>query len=97
VHARLSRLQCMFGLALPSMCMLGRAVTWRVADGRRAAGRRYDFGQATCAGHGLAGEERFSVQWRRDDDSVWCRLPLTAHSNCGHAAESSLYASACSR
>ncbi len=87
----------MFGLALPSMCMLGRAVTWRVADGRRAAGRRYDFGQATCAGHGLAGEERFSVQWRRDDDSVWCRLPLTAHSNCGHAAESSLYASACSR
>ena len=40
------------------------------------AGRRYDFGQTTRVGHGLAGEERFSVQWRRDDDSVWCS-PLT--------------------
>lgn len=35
-------------------------------------GLRYDFGQTTLEGHSLAGEERFSVQWSDDDDSVWC-------------------------
>ena len=35
------------------------------------AGLRFDFGQTTLEGHSLAGEERFSVQWCKEDDSVW--------------------------
>ena len=37
----------------------------------RAAGRRFSFASATLRGHQLAGEERFSVEWHKDDDSVW--------------------------
>ena len=44
------------------------AVTQHV---RRAAGRRYTFASATVRGHQLEGEERFSVEWHRDDNSVW--------------------------
>jgi uncharacterized protein (UPF0548 family) len=32
---------------------------------------RYDLGQTCLQGHSLAGEERFSVQWCQEDDSVW--------------------------
>ena len=35
------------------------------------AGLRFEFGQTTLEGHSLAGEERFSVQWCKEDDSVW--------------------------
>ncbi|CAL5227530.1 g10519 [Coccomyxa viridis] len=37
-------------------------------------GRRLDFGQTTLEGHSLAGEERFSVQWCKEDDSVWYEI-----------------------
>lgn len=32
---------------------------------------RYGFGYGTLPGHGERGEERFSVEWRRDDGSVY--------------------------
>jgi len=32
---------------------------------------RFGFGLGTLPGHVLAGEERFSVEWHRADDSVW--------------------------
>ncbi|KAK9906596.1 hypothetical protein WJX75_004704 [Coccomyxa subellipsoidea] len=37
-------------------------------------GLRFDFGQTTLEGHSLAGEERFSVQWCKEDDSVWYEI-----------------------
>ncbi|BDA46429.1 probable UPF0548 protein At2g17695 [Coccomyxa sp. Obi] len=37
-------------------------------------GMRYDFRQTTLEGHSLAGEERFSVQWCKEDDSVWYEI-----------------------
>ncbi|CAL8462562.1 g2095 [Coccomyxa elongata] len=37
-------------------------------------GMRYDFWQTTLEGHSLAGEERFSVQWCKEDDSVWYEI-----------------------
>jgi uncharacterized protein (UPF0548 family) len=33
--------------------------------------RRFGFAYGTLADHMESGEERFSVEWRRDDDSVW--------------------------
>jgi uncharacterized protein (UPF0548 family) len=36
--------------------------------------RRFGFGYGTLPDHGVRGEERFSVEWRRDDDSVWYDL-----------------------
>ena len=33
--------------------------------------RRYGFIYATLPGHAERGEERFTVEWRKDDDSVW--------------------------
>lgn len=36
--------------------------------------RRYGFAYGTLADHMERGEERFSVEWRRDDDSVWYDL-----------------------
>ena len=32
---------------------------------------RFGFGLGTLPGHILAGEERFTVEWNRTDDSVW--------------------------
>ncbi|EIE23935.1 hypothetical protein COCSUDRAFT_32909 [Coccomyxa subellipsoidea C-169] len=37
-------------------------------------GLRFDLGQTTLEGHSLAGEERFSVQWSKEDDSVWYEI-----------------------
>ena len=34
--------------------------------------------QSTLQGHVLAGEERFTLEWHQNDDSVWCAL-LPAH------------------
>jgi uncharacterized protein (UPF0548 family) len=36
--------------------------------------RRFGFAYGTLADHAESGEERFSVEWRRDDDSVWYDL-----------------------
>ena len=33
--------------------------------------RRCGFAHTTVAGHQISGEERFTVEWRKDDDSVW--------------------------
>jgi uncharacterized protein (UPF0548 family) len=33
--------------------------------------RRFGFAYGTLADHMESGEERFTVEWRRDDDSVW--------------------------
>jgi uncharacterized protein (UPF0548 family) len=33
--------------------------------------RRYGFAWGTLPAHVARGEERFTVEWRRDDDSVW--------------------------
>ena len=35
---------------------------------------RYGFAFGTLPGHSEEGEERFTVEWRRDDDSVWYEL-----------------------
>ncbi|KAK9820593.1 hypothetical protein WJX72_012042 [[Myrmecia] bisecta] len=34
-------------------------------------GQRFKFGQTTLDGHVIAGEERFTLEWHHDDDSVW--------------------------
>jgi uncharacterized protein (UPF0548 family) len=36
--------------------------------------RRFGFAYGTLADHAESGEERFSVEWRRSDDSVWYDL-----------------------
>jgi uncharacterized protein (UPF0548 family) len=36
--------------------------------------RRYGLAYGTLPGHAERGEERFLVEWRRDDDSVWYDL-----------------------
>lgn len=33
--------------------------------------RRFGFAYGTLPGHVESGEERFVVEWREDDDSVW--------------------------
>jgi len=35
---------------------------------------RYGFAFGTLPGHSEKGEERFTVEWRREDDSVWYEL-----------------------
>jgi uncharacterized protein (UPF0548 family) len=40
----------------------------------RGAFRRYGFAYGTLPEHGETGEERFSVEWNGDDDSVWYDL-----------------------
>ncbi len=37
----------------------------------RGALRRFGFAYGTLPEHGEAGEERFSVEWSREDDAVW--------------------------
>ena len=53
------------------------------------AGMRYEFGQTTLEGHSLAGEERFSVQWCKEDDSVWWGCPSCYSLNNAAAVASS--------
>ena len=36
--------------------------------------RQFGFAYGTLADHMESGEERFTVEWRRDDDSVWYDL-----------------------
>jgi uncharacterized protein (UPF0548 family) len=36
--------------------------------------RKYGFAYGTLPGHMESGEELFSIQWRRDDDSVFCDI-----------------------
>ncbi len=38
------------------------------------AAERYGFAFGTLPGHSEKGEERFVVEWRREDDSVWFEL-----------------------
>ncbi len=45
-------------------------VVYRVDDEADGV-RRLGFAYGTLPGHGAAGEERFAVEWRREDDSVW--------------------------
>ena len=35
------------------------------------AGQQLRFAHSTLHGHALAGEERFTVEWHQEDDSVW--------------------------
>lgn len=44
--------------------------------------RRYGFAYGTLPDHGAVGEERFTVEWRPADDSVW--YDLYALSRPGH-------------
>lgn len=44
--------------------------------------RRYGFAYGTLPDHAERGEERFTVEWRREDDSVW--YDLLAFSRPGH-------------
>jgi uncharacterized protein (UPF0548 family) len=44
------------------------------ADDDGVAVKRFGFAYGTLPAHVEQGEERFSVQWRRDDDSVWYDL-----------------------
>ena len=43
---------------------------------------RYGFAYGTLPAHGEVGEERFTVEWNREDDSVW--YDLYAFSRPGH-------------
>lgn len=45
-----------------------------VIDEREGAVWRYGFGYGTLTEHGERGEERFTVEWRREDESVWYEL-----------------------
>ena len=40
----------------------------------RGAIERFGFAFGTLPGHSETGEERFTVEWRRDDDAVWYEL-----------------------
>jgi uncharacterized protein (UPF0548 family) len=44
--------------------------------------RKFGFAYGTLTEHGESGEERFTVEWPRDDDSVW--YDLYAFSRPGH-------------
>lgn len=44
--------------------------------------RRFGFAYGTLPAHAESGEERFSVEWREEDDSVW--YDLLAFSRPGH-------------
>jgi hypothetical protein len=35
------------------------------------AGQHLRYAHSTLQGHALAGEERFAVEWHKEDDSVW--------------------------
>ena len=51
-------------------------------DEEEGARRRVGFAYGTLPAHGESGEERFSVEWDRADDSVW--YDLYAFSRPGH-------------
>jgi len=36
--------------------------------------KRFGFAYGTLAGHAESGEERFTVEWNREDDSVWYEI-----------------------
>ena len=58
-------------------------VLYEIDDDDRESGvRRVGFAYGTLPGHGEIGEERFSVEWRAADDSVW--YDLYALSRPGH-------------
>eukprot|EP00891_Asterochloris_glomerata_P002028 jgi/Astpho2/2028/gw1.00038.302.1_t len=40
-------------------------------EARKTRGRRFTMAQSTLQGHVLAGEERFTLEWHQNDDSVW--------------------------
>jgi uncharacterized protein (UPF0548 family) len=54
-----------------------------VIDEETNAVRRTGFAYGTLPEHGALGEERFSVEWHRADDSVW--YDLYAFSRPAHA------------
>ncbi|HMV50117.1 MAG TPA: DUF1990 domain-containing protein [Blastocatellia bacterium] len=45
-----------------------------LVDEETAEARRFGFAYGTLPAHGERGEERFLIEWRRDDDSVWYDL-----------------------
>ncbi len=45
-----------------------------VVDEEEDGVRRYGFGYGTLPQHAERGEERFTVEWRREDDTVWYEL-----------------------
>jgi len=46
----------------------------RPRDRTAAVHQRFAFSHATVQGHQICGEERFSIEWRKDDDSVWYEI-----------------------
>lgn len=47
----------------------------------QAANPRFGFAYATLPGHVESGEERFLVEWRQDDDSVWFEIRAFSRPN----------------
>ncbi|KAL4859407.1 hypothetical protein ACK3TF_000514 [Chlorella vulgaris] len=45
-----------------------------VAAARPPRGRRYAFAHTTLGGHQISGEERFTVAWNAEDDTVWYEI-----------------------
>jgi uncharacterized protein (UPF0548 family) len=43
--------------------------------------KKFGFAYGTLANHAERGEERFSVEWRRDDDSVWYDILAVSRPN----------------
>lgn len=46
------------------------------------AGQHLKYAHSTLRGHALAGEERFAVEWHKEDDSVWYENALPSAANC---------------
>lgn len=42
---------------------------------------RFGFAFGTLPGHSETGEERFTVEWRRDDDSIWFEILVFARAH----------------
>ena len=59
---------------LPGLWSLNACRIVYVTDEEGADGRRFGFAYGTLADHMEAGEERFMVEWRREDGSVWYDL-----------------------
>lgn len=49
----------------------GRPSSASQRQARKHVRRRCAFAHTTLDGHQISGEERFTVEWRKDDDTVW--------------------------
>jgi uncharacterized protein (UPF0548 family) len=58
----------------PGIWSLNAARIIYLLDTKGGAVERYGFAYGTLPDHAVQGEERFSVEWHRQDDSVWYDL-----------------------